>query len=243
VLPFIKEALGEQGLAKSVVIVSTSNESPLSRVRAAESSIAIANYFRETGQNVLLMLDSLTRFAMAQRDLGLMLGEPPTSRGYTPSVFQKLASLLEQLGNSNRGSITGLLTVLVEGDDMNDPVADAARSILDGHIVMDRELANAGHFPAIDVLPSASRLFRELVDPTHLANAVSIRQILTRYQDVVNLVQVGAYQAGVSPQTDKAIELYPIVCEFLKQDLGSPSNIESTTQAMQILAQQWKAVS
>ena len=243
VLPFIKEALGEEGLAKSVVVVSTSNESPLSRVRAAESSIAIANYFRETGQNVLLMLDSLTRFAMAQRDLGLMLGEPPTSRGYTPSVFQKLASLLEQLGNSDRGSITGLLTVLVEGDDMNDPVADSARSILDGHIVMDRELANAGHFPAIDVLPSASRLFRDLVEPAHLADAISIRQILTRYQDVVNLVQVGAYQAGVSPQTDKAIELYPIVCEFLKQDLGTPSTIESTTQAMQILAQQWKAVS
>jgi len=243
VLPFIKEALGKEGMSRSVVVVSTSDESPLSRVRAAESSIAIANHFRQKGNNVLLMLDSLTRFAMAQRDLGLMLGEPPTSRGYTPSVFQKMASLLEQLGNSDRGSITGLLTVLVEGDDMNDPVADTARSILDGHIVMDRVLANAGHFPAIDVLPSASRIFRDLNDSSQLANATAIRQVLTRYQEVVNLVQVGAYQPGVSPQTDKAIELYPIVCEFLKQDLGSPSTMEATSQAMQNLASQWMGAS
>ena len=243
VLPFIEDALGKKGMERSVVVVSTSNESPLSRVRAAETSIAIANHFRQTGKNVLLMLDSLTRFAMAQRDLGLMLGEPPTSRGYTPSVFQKMASLLEQLGNSDRGSITGLLTVLVEGDDMNDPVADTARSILDGHIVMDRELANAGHFPAIDVLPSASRLFRDLVEPIHLDDATAIRQVLTRYQDVVNLVQVGAYQPGVSPQTDKAIELYPLVCEFLKQELGEPSTLELTTQAMRTLALEWNAVS
>jgi flagellum-specific ATP synthase len=144
VRPFIEDALGPEGMANSIVVVATANESPLARVRAAESAISIADWFRGQNKNVLLMLDSLTRFAMAQRDLGLMLGEPPTSRGYTPSVFQKLAVLLEQLGNSQRGSITGILTVLVEGDDMNDPVADSARSILDGHIVMDRALANAG---------------------------------------------------------------------------------------------------
>ncbi len=242
VLPFIQDALGPDGMARSVVLVSTANESPLSRVRAAESAIAIANWFRQSSKNVLLMLDSLTRFAMAQRDLGLMLGEPPTSRGYTPSVFQKLASLLEQLGTSDRGSITGLLTVLVEGDDMNDPIADSARSILDGHIVMDRKLANAGHFPAIDALPSASRLFRELVDESQLRDATCIRQILTLYNDVVNLLQVGAYQPGVSPRTDKAIELFPAVCKFLQQDLESPSSIEETRQAMQLLASHWNAV-
>lgn len=243
VLPFIQDSLGAEGMAKSVVLVSTANETPLSRVRAAESSIAIANWFRQRGKNVLLMLDSLTRFAMAQRDLGLMLGEPPTSRGYTPSVFQKLASLLEQLGNSDRGSITGLLTILVEGDDMNDPIADSARSILDGHIIMDRTLANAGHFPAIDVLPSASRLFRELVDSAHLTNATNIRQILTRYSEVATLLQVGAYQPGVSRETDKAIELYPQVVRFLQQDLGSPSSLTETTNWMQALSQHWNSIS
>jgi flagellum-specific ATP synthase len=243
VLPFIQDSLGPEGMAKSIVIVATANESPLARVRAAESAISMANWFRGRNKNVLLMLDSLTRFAMAQRDLGLMLGEPPTSRGYTPSVFQKMASLLEQLGNSDRGSITGLLTVLVEGDDMNDPVADAARSILDGHIVMDRTLANAGHFPAIDALPSASRLFRELTDPIHGANATYLRQILTRYKDVVDLLQVGAYQAGVSRETDTAIELYPEICRFLQQELGEPASLESTQNWMGKIAQRWKAIS
>ena len=241
VLPFINDSLGAEGMAKSVVIVSTANESPLSRVRAAESAIAIANWFRQSGKNVLLMLDSLTRFAMAQRDLGLMLGEPPTSRGYTPSVFQKMASLLEQLGNSDCGSITGLLTVLVEGDDMNDPVADAARSILDGHIVMDRALANAGNFPAIDILPSASRLFRDLVEPSHLVESTDIRQILTRYSEVVDLLQVGAYQPGVSRETDKAIALYPEVRKFLKQELGSPSSLGDTKMWMNKISQQWRS--
>jgi flagellum-specific ATP synthase len=241
VLPFINDSLGPEGMAKSVVIVSTANESPLSRVRAAESAIAIANWFRQSGKNILLMLDSLTRFAMAQRDLGLMLGEPPTSRGYTPSVFQKMASLLEQLGNSECGSITGLLTVLVEGDDMNDPVADAARSILDGHIVMDRALANAGNFPAIGILPSASRLFRELADPSHLVDATDIRQILTRYGEVVDLLQVGAYQPGVSRETDKAIALYPEVRKFLQQELGSPSSLDDTKLWMNKISQQWRS--
>lgn len=243
VRPFIEDALGPEGMAKSIVVVATANESPLARVRAAESAIAIADWFRGQNKNVLLMLDSLTRFAMAQRDLGLMLGEPPTSRGYTPSVFQKLAVLLEQLGNSDRGSITGILTVLVEGDDMNDPVADSARSILDGHIVMDRALANSGHFPAIDVLPSASRLFHDLVDTNHLAAAKAIRQVMTKYADVVDLVQVGAYQAGVSKETDMALELYPRISQFLQQKLGDPALIEETMAGMSRVAQSWNAVS
>ena len=241
VLPFIEDSLGKEGMAKSVVVLSTSNESPLSRIRAAESAITIANWFRNQNKNVFFMLDSLTRFAMAQRDLGLVLGEPPTSRGYTPSVFQKLAVILEQLGNSDRGSITGLLTVLVEGDDLNDPVSDAARSILDGHIVLDRKLANAGHFPAINVLSSASRLFNELVDDSHLESAKCVRQILARYADVVDLVQVGAYQPGVSPETDKAIALYPEVCRFLQQPLGTHSELEQSKAWMNNLAQQWNA--
>lgn len=237
VLPFIQDSLGAEGMAKSVMLVSTANESPLARVRAAESAISIANWYRQQGKNVFLMLDSLTRFAMAQRDLGLMLGEPPTSRGYTPSVFQKLAVLLEQLGNSDRGSITGLLTVLVDGDDMNDPVADSARSILDGHIVLDRALANAGHFPAISVLQSASRLFLDLADEMHVATATTLRQLVARYQDVVDLIQVGAYTPGVSRETDLAIELYPEICRFLQQSLSSPCAIEETKQWMRNLAE------
>jgi flagellum-specific ATP synthase len=240
VTPFVRNSLGPEGMAKSVVIVSTANETALSRVRAAESAIAIADWFRARGNNVLLMLDSLTRFAMAQRDLGLMLGEPPTSRGYTPSVFQKMAVLLEKMGNSDRGSVTGIITVLVEGDDLNDPVADSARSILDGHIVLDRKLANAGHFPAIDVLSSNSRLFLELAEPEHQANAVCIRQILARYDDVADLLQIGAYQAGVSQETDLAIELYPLVCKFLQQNLSDPKSYELSNQMMNQIAHQWR---
>ena len=181
------------------------------------------------------MLDSLTRFAMAQRDLGLMLGEPPTTRGYTPSVFQKMATLLEQLGNSDRGSITGLLTVLVDGDDMNDPIADSARSILDGHIVLDRDLANAGHYPPISVLQSLSRLFQELTEPVHASSAVAIRQIMAKYQDVIDLIQVGAYTKGASPQTDIAVEMYPKICQFLQQPLQAPCSIDDTKRQMQRL--------
>lgn len=242
VLPFIQESLGQDGMAKSVVIVSTANESPLARVRAAETAVAIADSFRRSHNDVFLMLDSLTRFAMAQRDLGLMLNEPPTSRGYTPSVFQKLAELLEQLGNSDRGSITGLLTVLVEGDDMNDPVADSARSILDGHIVMDRDLANAGHFPAINSLPSASRLFNDLATAEHRDSAKCLRQIISRYNEVNDLVQVGAYKAGVSRETDLALALYPHVSEFLQQDLGNPSTLLETTKRMNELAEPWRSL-
>jgi flagellum-specific ATP synthase len=236
VLPFIEDSLGPDGMAKSVVIVSTANESPLARVRAAESSVAIADWFRKQSKDVFLMLDSLTRFAMAQRDLGLLLGEPPTSRGYTPSVFQKLADLLEHLGNSDKGSITGLLTVLVEGDDMNDPIADAARSILDGHIVLDRKLANAGHYPPINILESVSRIFHDLADQTHNKNAMAIRQTVAKYNDVIDLVQVGAYTKGHAPETDRALDMYPKICQFLQQALQEPSNFDATLDAMNPLA-------
>jgi flagellar biosynthesis/type III secretory pathway ATPase len=176
---------------------------------------------------------------MAQRELGLMLGEPPTSRGYTPSVFQKQAVLLENLGNSDRGSITGLLTVLVEGDDTNDPVADAARSILDGHILLSRDLANAAHFPAIDISASASRLFMELVSPQHKAAAHAVRQILSIYREVLDLLQVGAYQKGSMPATDLAIELYPQIQRFLQQEMGTAVSITDCQQALLAVTERW----
>ncbi|MEQ1906686.1 MAG: FliI/YscN family ATPase [Pirellulaceae bacterium] len=239
VVPFVEHSLGREGMSKSIVIVATANETALARVRAAESALAMADWFRSRGKNVLLMLDSLTRFAMAQRDLGLMLGEPPTARGYTPSVFQKLAVLLERMGNSDRGSITGIITILVEGDDMNDPIADSARSILDGHIVLTRKLANSGHFPAIDVLASNSRLFLELAEPKHKQAAICIRQILARYDDVVDLVQIGAYQKGVSAQTDLALELHPMVNQFLQQELDVPQAFEQTLEKLYSVVARW----
>ncbi len=236
VLPFVQSALGVQGMAKSVVIVATADESPLLRIRAAETALAMAEHFRDQGQRVMLMLDSLTRLAMAQRELGLLLGEPPTARGYTPSVFNKIAVLLERMGNSDRGSITGVITVLVEGDDMNDPIADTARSILDGHIVLSRKLANAGHFPAIDIMSSNSRLFHDLADPQQLKSTMLIRQLLARYDEVVDLLQVGAYQKGVSVQTDTAINMHPEINQFLQQELNQPQTLEITQRTLNTLA-------
>lgn len=229
VRPFVEQALGKQGLERSVLVVSTSDQSPLARVRASETAVVIANWFREQGKNVLLMLDSLTRLSTAQRELGLLLGEPPTSRGYTPSVFQKMAVLLEQLGTSKRGSITGILTVLVDGDDMNEPIADAARSILDGHIVLDRKLAHKGHFPAIDILASASRLFTEIAADDHQSAAISLRQIMATYRDVEDLIQIGAYRKGAIPVTDAAVAALPTVNEFLQQPVCQPSAFGDTT--------------
>lgn len=237
VRPFIEDSLGPEGLRRSVVIVSTSNQPPLARVRASEAAVVIANWFRSQGKNVLLMLDSLTRLSHAQRELGLLLGEPPTSRGYTPSVFQKMAQLLEQLGTSSTGSITGLLTVLVDGDDMNDPVADAARSILDGHIVLNRKLAHQGHYPAIDILSSASRLFNEVADPEHQASASSVRKIIARYQKVEDLIQIGAYKKGVVASSDQAVEKLPAVNRFLQQSLNEPHDFRGTVKELNALGQ------
>lgn len=235
VRPFLEESLGPDGLKKSVVIVSTSDQPPLARVRASEAAVVLASWFRAQGKNVLLMLDSLTRLSHAQRELGLLLGEPPTSRGYTPSVFQKMAQLLEQLGTSETGSITGLLTILVDGDDMNEPVADAARSILDGHIVLDRKLAHQGHFPAINVLSSASRLFNEVTTEQHKRFVQNARKVISKYREVEDLIQIGAYKRGMVPESDHAVDRFPAVNEFLRQPLNASNDFETTLRQLQVL--------
>ncbi|MEM8736045.1 MAG: FliI/YscN family ATPase [Planctomycetota bacterium] len=236
--PFIEDSLGPEGLARSVVVVSTSDEPPLARVRASEIAVVLSSWFRAQGMNVLLMLDSLTRLSQAQRELGLLLGEPPTSRGYTPSVFQKMSRLLEQLGTSDVGSVTGLLTVLVDGDDMNEPIADAARSILDGHIVLDRKLAHEGHFPAINVLQSISRLFTELADPDRQKQATKLRALLAKYKEVEDLIQIGAYKRGASAIVDQAVDRLPVVNAFLRQSLGEPRSYEQMASELAAVASQ-----
>ena len=219
---FIDQSLGTEGLRRSVVIASTSDNPALVRCTAAMTATAIAEYFRDQGKNVMLIMDSITRFAMAQREIGLSIGEPPTARGYTPSVFASLPRLLERCGSSaGGGSITALYTVLVEGDDFNEPISDAVRSILDGHIVLTRELANQAHFPAIDVLKSVSRLVNILQtdqEKTTLKNAVTL---LSTYEKSRDMIEIGAYKAGSNPELDQAIRLYPIVSNFLKQDIQS----------------------
>ena len=228
VRPFLENNLGAEGLRRSIVIVSTSDQPPLARIRASETAVVLANWFRSRGKNVLLMLDSLTRLAHAQRELGLLLGEPPTSRGYTPSVFQKMARLLEQLGTSQSGSITGLLTILVDGDDLNDPVADSARSILDGHIVLDRKLAQQGHFPAINILNSASRLFNEVTSAEQKKSVTLARSVIAKYREVEDLLQIGAYKKGTVPESDRAVEKFPSVSRFLQQPLDATFDFPTT---------------
>ena len=217
---FLERDLDERGRKKSVVIVATSNEPALNRVKGAFLAMAIAEYFRDRGQNVLMMMDSVTRFAMAQREIGLAVGEPPTTRGYTPSVFSLLPQLLERAGTSEQGSITGLFTVLVEADDMNDPIADATRSILDGHIVLTRELATQNHYPAIDVLESVSRLNRDLLKPEQLALAVAAREHLAIYRKNQDLINIGAYPAGSNTAIDQSIRLNEPLNRFLRQGIN-----------------------
>lgn len=231
---FLERDLDEAGRAKSVVIVSTSNQPALVRVRATFLAMTIAEYFRSQGQNVLLMMDSITRFAMAQREIGLAVGEPPTSRGYTPSVFALLPQLLERAGNDDTGSITGLFTVLVEGDDMNDPIADAVRSILDGHLVLTRELAALNHYPAIDVLQSVSRLTRDLLDPAQLDVCGRARENMAVYRKNQDLITIGAYVNGSNPSIDLAIRLNGPLMDFLRQ---SVTESKSCGQSWQMLAQ------
>jgi flagellum-specific ATP synthase len=214
---FLERDLDDQGRRKSVVIVATSNEPGLNRVKGAFLAMAIAEYFRDTGQNVLLMMDSVTRFAMAQREIGLAVGEPPTTRGYTPSVFSLLPQLLERAGTGERGSITGLFTVLVEADDMNDPIADATRSILDGHVVLTRELATQNHYPAVDVLESVSRLNRDLLPPEQLNLTAAAREHLAVYRKNQDLINIGAYPAGSNSAIDQAIALHEPLNHFLRQ--------------------------
>lgn len=239
VAPFLEDCLGPDGMARSVVVVATCEQTPLMRVRASQAAIAIADYFREQGANVLFMIDSLTRLAMAQRELGLMLGEPPSSRGYTPSVFQLLAQTVERLGNAAVGSITALMTVLVEGGDLDEPISDAVRSLVDGHIVLDRRIAERGFYPAIDISRSVSRVAHEVVDREHATAARKLRAILATYQEVQDLIRIGAYVRGSSPQTDRALELLPRVEKFLRQDIGERSTFEQTRAELLAIAAQW----
>ena len=232
---FIERDLGE-AIARSVVVVATSDQPALVRIRAAFTATTIAEYFRDRGHDVMLMMDSVTRFAMAQREVGLAIGEPPATRGYTPSVFALLPRLLERAGTSPQGSITGLYTVLVDGDDMNEPVADAVRSILDGHIVLTRALAHAGHYPAIDVLQSVSRLVGEIVTPELEAAGQELRAALAAYREKEDLIAIGAYQRGSDPLVDVAIDHRHEVNAFLRQRVDEPSALEDADARLLALA-------
>lgn len=223
---FIENELGPEGMKKTVVVCVTSDQSPLLRMRGAYVATAIAEYFSGLGKNVLLVMDSVTRFAMALREIGLSIGEPPSTRGYTPSVFSTLPKLLERAGNfENAGSITGFYTTLVESDDMNDPIGDAIRSIVDGHIVLSRDLAHKGHYPAIDILQSASRVMKAVATPEHARQAMKLREVLATYKDSEDLINIGAYKAGMNPKIDRAIKAIDQINEFLKQRTDDHSSM------------------
>src|SRR4051794_4627749 len=225
---FLENDLGPEGLARSVVVVATSDAPPVERLRAAFVATRIAEWFRDTGRDVVLMMDSLTRVAMAQREIGLSAGEPPATRGYPPSVFGILPRLLERAGPGAAGSITGLYTVLVEGDDMQDPIGDTARSILDGHVVLSRRLATSGHYPSIDVLESLSRVANAVTDATQRADATLLRRLLAAHRDVRELVEIGAYAAGSSADADVALALMPRIEAFLRQAVDEPTAAAAT---------------
>ncbi len=233
---FLDKDLKEEGLKKSVVVAVTSDQASLIRVKGAMTATAIAEYFRDMGLDVMLMMDSVTRVAMAQREIGLAIGEPPTTKGYTPSVFAFLPRLLERSGTSDLGSITGLYTVLVEGDDMTEPVADAVRSILDGHIVLSRKLANQNHYPAVDVLNSVSRLMIDVVDEGHSVAANRIREILATYRESEDLINIGAYNKGSNSKIDLAIEKIGPINEFLRQEIAEPWAYDQTVRDLAELA-------
>ncbi len=230
---FIERDLGPEGLARSVVVVATGNESALLRIRAAFMATAIAEYFRDNGKQVVLMIDSITRLAMAQREIGLAIGEPPSTRGYTPSVFAMLPKLLERAGTSSgAGSITALYSVLVEGDDMNEPIADATRGILDGHVVLSRRLAGKGHFPAIEILESTSRVMGDIVPQEVIDLAAEARDLLATYREAEDLITIGAYQPGKNPRVDRAVRLIDKLNAFLRQRSNTKSSIEESWQAL-----------
>ncbi len=233
---FIERDLGPQGLAKTVVVVATSNEPAVVRVQAASTATAIAEYFRDQGADVLLLVDSITRFAMAQREIGLAAGEPPTTRGYTPSVFALLPRLVERTGRSPEGTITAFYSVLVEADDPTEPVADAMRGILDGHIWLSRTLASRGHYPAVDVLESLSRLMPEVVSPQHLEAAQTIRELLAAYRDHEDLISIGAYRRGSNPTVDVAMELREEIHALLRQGREERSVFEEAQKQLLELA-------
>ncbi|HHV08124.1 MAG TPA: FliI/YscN family ATPase [Firmicutes bacterium] len=225
---FLEESLGSEGLARTVLVVATSDQPPLIRVKGAFVALSIAEYFRDQGLDVLFMMDSITRFAMAQREIGLATGEPPTTKGYTPSVFALLPQLLERAGAAEYGTITGLFTVLVDGDDLMDPIADATRSILDGHIVLTRRLASLNHYPAVDVLQSVSRVMPDVVKESQLQLSQKAREVLAVYQEAEDLINVGAYVAGSNPSIDRARSLIGPLRTFLKQDVNETFSMAET---------------
>lgn len=234
---FVDRDLGPAGLARSVVVAVTSDQPALVRIRGALYATAIAEFFRDRGRDVLLFMDSLTRVAMAQREIGLSIGEPPSARGYTPSVFSFLPRLLERAGRGPQGSITGLYTVLVEGDDLSEPVADTARATLDGHLVLSRRLAADGHYPAIDVLGSLSRVMSDVTSPTQQAAAQRVRGWLATHRDAEDLLQIGAYAPGTSPAIDEAVARLPAITAFLRQPLDHPASLAAAAAALQALAE------
>ena len=229
---FIERDLGEEGLKRSVVVVSTSDQPALVRVKSLLTATAIAEYFRDMGHDVMLMVDSLTRWAMAQREIGLSVGEPPTTRGYTPSVFAGLPKILERAGNSDKGSITAIYTVLVEADDFNDPISDTVRSIVDGHIILSRNLAESNHYPPIDVLMSVSRLMKEVVSEEHQRSAAKLRDLMATYRNAKDLIDVGAYRKGSNPKIDTAIEMIDEINTFLRQGIFEKAPFETTVSRL-----------
>lgn len=234
---FIERDLGEEGLKKSIVVAATSDQPALMRIKGAYTATAICEYFRDLGFNVNLMMDSVTRVAMAQREIGLAIGEPPTTKGYTPSVFAILPKLLERTGANQNGTITAFYTVLVDGDDMNEPIADAVRGILDGHFVLERKLAEAGQYPAINVLKSVSRLMNDIVSDEHREAANAIRSLLAIYEENIDLIQIGAYKAGTNPHLDQAIAYHEQIITFLKQDVYERETFEETIEKLKQLLQ------
>jgi len=234
---FIEQILGEEGLRRSVVVAAPADVSPLMRLQGAAYATTIAEYFRDQGRHVLLIMDSLTRYAMAQREVALAIGEPPVTRGYPPSVFARLPQLVERAGNGGEdgGSITAFYTVLAEGDDQQDPIADSARAILDGHLVLTRTLADAGHYPAIDIEQSISRAMINLITPGHLDQIRRFKQLYSRYQRSRDLISVGAYAAGSDPQLDQAIALYPQLESFLQQTLAQRAGFDESIHQLHAL--------
>ncbi len=228
VLEFMEKDLGPEGMAHSVVIVATSDQSALVRQRAAYAATAVAEYFRDLGLDVLLMMDSVTRFAMAGREIGLAIGEPPTTKGYTPTVFAQLPKLLERTGRSEKGTITGIYTVLVDGDDFNEPIADAVRSILDGHIVLTRDLADKGHFPAINVLKSISRIRNDIIEQDLVLAGRVITSLMAEYSDLEDMITIGAYTQGSNPEIDTAIRMMPAIKSFLQQAVQDAQNVQDS---------------
>ncbi len=234
---FLEKDLGDEGLRRSVVVIATSDRPALVRLKAAEVATAVAEYFREQGKDVLLLMDSLTRYAMAQREVGLAIGEPPVTRGYTPSVFAVMPKLLERAGNSDKGSITGLYTVLVDGDDFTEPVTDTARGILDGHIILNRKIANRNHYPPIDVLASVSRVMSDIITPEHKKHAGEIKRSMAVYSEAEDLINIGAYVKGSSGSIDDSIKKHDMINEFLVQGVHEQFTYEETLEKLKRIAE------